>query len=166
MSRYRCTVCREYFPQPPYRRLGIVGVCSEDCLRDLRTKTSARNRPQPSDIPDTIRVAVRVRDRHRCRFCGRTDTLHEHHIHYRSEGVDHTASNLILLCLTHHDLVHSDKGRWQPVCLAYVAELDQGRQRYLVEIDREINGSGAGSTERLSPTADPGSSPPDPHTSA
>lgn len=87
---------------------------------------------------------MRDRDRHRCRFCGRPDALHDHHIHYRSEGVDHSPDNLILLCHDHHDLVHTDKGRWQPVCLAYITELGHGRQRYLVDLDREINGSGAG----------------------
>lgn len=152
---YRCTVCRDYFRAAPYRRLGIVAVCSEDCLRGLRTKRMPRREPPP-DIPELTRANVRDRDRHRCRFCGRIDTLHEHHIHYRSEGVDHSPENLIVLCLEHHDVVHSDKGRWQPVCLAYVAQLQQGRQRYLVEIDREINGPDAGSSGRPSPTSDPG----------
>jgi hypothetical protein len=156
LSRYRCTTCREYFRQPPYRRLGIVSVCSETCLHDLSAKSSTRNRTRPADIPEETRASVRDRDRHRCRFCGRTDNLHDHHIHYRSERVDHSADNLILLCLEHHDVVHSDKGRWQPVCLAYISELGKGRQRYLVEIDREINGRGAASSGHPDPTADPG----------
>jgi hypothetical protein len=65
--------------------------------------------------------------------------LHEHHIHYRSEGVDHSVDNLLVLCHEHHELVHSDKRRWQPVCLAYIADLHEGRQRYLPDIDRELN---------------------------
>jgi HNH endonuclease len=154
MSRYRCTVCHDYFAPPPYRRLGIVSVCSETCLSQL-----ARRGPRPPknpDIPETTRAHVRARDRHRCRYCGRTHSLHEHHIRYRSQGVDHSPDNLIVLCYEHHDLVHGDKGRWQPVCLAYIAELREGRQRYLGDIDRQINPSPpAGSDAHHDPTADP-----------
>ena len=154
MSRYRCTTCHDYFPQPPYRRLGIVSVCSEDCLYAMRTKANAKVKARtPDDIPPVTRLAVHERDHHRCRLCGRTDTLHEHHIHYRSEGVDHSAGNLIVLCRRHHDLVHTDKGRWQPVCLAYIAQLVAGRQRYLVEIDLEINAPDAGLSGRRPPSA-------------
>jgi hypothetical protein len=137
---YRCTVCRDYFRTQPFRRLGIVRVCSETCLKELGSTPTSRTKP-PKDIPDRVRANVRDRDQHRCRFGGCRTTLHEHHIHYRSEGVDHSADNLIVLCLKHHDVVHSDKRRWQPVCLAYIAELRRGRQRFLVEIDREINPS-------------------------
>lgn len=135
---YRCTVCRNHYRTPPYRQISIIRVCSKACLENLRT--ARRTGPRaPRNIPPLVRANVRDRDRHRCRFCGRTDALHEHHIHYRSEGVDHRPDNLIVLCLEHHDLVHSNKDRWQPVCLAYIAELHAGRQRFLPEIDREIN---------------------------
>lgn len=154
MSRYRCTVCHKYFPQPPYRRVGIVSVCSQPCTEQLM-KRGPRSLVR-SPIPPTTRDAVRARDRHRCRLCGRATNLHEHHIHYRSEGVNHAPDNLIVLCAEHHELVHSDKGRWQPVCLAYIADLYRGRQRYLVDIDRDLNSQRrAGSDERPDPTADP-----------
>lgn len=156
MSRYRCTICRGYFPLPPYRHLGIIRVCSATCLRQL-SRRGSRQPTKPPDIPQATRVAVRIRDRHRCRYCGRAQGLHDHHIRYRSERVDHSPDNLIVLCHEHHDLVHSDKGRWQPVCLAYITELRAGRQRYLIEIDREINRRQppAGSDEDPSPNADP-----------
>lgn len=47
-------------------------------------------------------------------------TLSIHHINYRSEGVDHSPHNLIVLCQRHHDVVHSDKGKWKPVLLALI----------------------------------------------
>lgn len=135
---YRCTVCRNHYRGEPYRRAGIVAICSQECLINLRAKR--RPRPRKADnISDATRATVRERDRHRCRFCGQRDGLHEHHIRYRSEGVDHRPENLIVLCFEHHDLVHSNKDRRQPVCLAYIAELNAGRQRFLPEIDREIN---------------------------
>ena len=48
-------------------------------------------------------------------MCGTNRNLHVHHIRYRSEGGDHHERNLITLCLTDHDLVHSNKRRWQPI---------------------------------------------------
>jgi 5-methylcytosine-specific restriction endonuclease McrA len=135
---YRCTTCRSYERGQPYRRIGILAVCSAHCLRGL----TAKRRPEPrrrNEPPALTRANVFDRDQHRCRFAGCTVDLGEHHIHYRSEGVDHRADNLIVLCDGHHKVVHSDKHRWQPVCLAYIAELHHGRQQYLIELDRRIN---------------------------
>lgn len=72
------------------------------------------------DIPAATRRYVLKRDGHRCRFCGATKRLHVHHARYRSEGIDHSPQNLLTLCLLHHDLVHSSKRTWKPVCLAYI----------------------------------------------
>lgn len=64
-----------------------------------------------TDIPASTRKLVYARDGHRCRWCGRTNgALHLHHINYRSAGGDHAPSNLITLCVVHHQLVHTDKG--------------------------------------------------------
>lgn len=38
-----------------------------------------------------------------------------HHIAYRSEGGEHLEVNLITLCLSCHDRVHSDKRKWKPI---------------------------------------------------
>lgn len=70
------------------------------------------------DIPAATRALVLERDRHRCRWCGRTNVrLHLHHIQYRSAGGDHDPSNLITLCYLHHELVHTDKGKYPPLLL-------------------------------------------------
>lgn len=114
-------------------------MCSAACFAAARNKRISTKAP-PSDIPPATRSSVLARDGERCRFCGTTTDLHEHHIRYRSEGVDHTDTNLITLCARHHQVVHSDKARWQPVCMVYIAEVVAGRHRYLVELDREING--------------------------
>lgn len=139
MAGYRCIGCRSYFPRPEFRRVGLGSVCSERCLKESQQPKRPPT-PRPPDVPIETRAAVRERDRGRCRFCGTRTDLHSHHIAYRSEGVDHSVSNLITLCARHHALVHSDKGRWQPVCQTYIAEANQGRWRFLIDLDVEING--------------------------
>ena len=108
---FRCQRCREYHRGKPQRRVGLGGLCA-DCA-DLG--------PEPSGIPPATRAEVLDRDSYSCQLCGAKRALHVHHIHYRSEGVDHTPDNLIVLCRAHHDLVHSNKRYWQPRLLARMA---------------------------------------------
>lgn len=134
MSSYRCLGCRGYHRGPPFRRLGLGGVCSPDCAAGAAARRR-RSGPVPSDgIPARTRTVVLERDGG-CRFCGVPVGLHLHHISYRSEGVDHSEHNLITLCVTHHDLVHSNKRRWKPVLESYIENLyAHGRKRYLLEL--------------------------------
>lgn len=85
-----------------------------------------------------MRAAVLTRDQYRCRFCGST-AVHVHHINYRSEGVDHSPHNLIVLCSKHHDLVHSDKHHWKPILLATIWILYvEGRPTTVPLVDRML----------------------------
>lgn len=143
---YRCKGCREYQRGQPYRKVGLSSVCSAECLTGVGVTGRSGTQPRKPNVPDEVRALVHVRDRGRCRYCGVTANLHAHHIHYRSEGVDHSEDNLITLCVEHHGLVHSNKARWQPVCLAYVAEAKAGRRRYLLELDRQLSGEGPART--------------------
>lgn len=60
-----------------------------------------------------------------------------HHIDYRSQGGSHDAHNLIVLCVEHHDLVHSDKSVWQPVCRAYIwLVYFENRRLFLLDVKR------------------------------
>lgn len=137
---YRCQGCRAYQRGSPYRRIGLGGVCSEDCVRLARSRQ--RHPAGPSNpLPAATHTAVLERDGG-CRYCGTRVGLHVHHINYRSQGVDHSETNLITLCSRHHDLVHSDKRHWQPVLHAYIATLyGTGRKMYLREIDRQMDRS-------------------------
>lgn len=57
--------------------------------------------------------------REQCVLCGRTYPLQLHHIVYRSEDrklIDEP-SNLVMLCLEHHLLVHTNKKYWKPILL-------------------------------------------------
>lgn len=138
---YRCAGCREYYRTEPYRRMGLSSLCSPECVTTTagrRSRRPAASTP-PSDIPADTRAAVLQRDGG-CRFCGTRNGLHLHHINYRSQGVDHSETNLIVLCAKHHDLVHSNKRRWQPVMYAYIADIQEhGRKRYLPEIDGRLD---------------------------
>ena len=58
-------------------------------------------------IPPAVRRALASRDRG-CRFpgCPSTHRLHGHHVRHWAEGGETSLDNLILLCPTHHRLVH------------------------------------------------------------
>ena len=58
-------------------------------------------------IPPSVRRALSNRDRG-CRFpgCPATRRLHGHHVRHRAEGGETSLDNLVLLCPTHHRLVH------------------------------------------------------------
>lgn len=131
---YRCQGCREYHRGDPYRRIGLGAVCSAGCA----SKVGRRRKPvTPTDpLPAAMHAAVLERDGG-CRYCGTRLGLHVHHINYRSEGVDHSETNLITLCYRHHSLVHSDKRYWKPVLRSYITTLyDTGHKKYLRDIER------------------------------
>ena len=58
-------------------------------------------------IPPSVRRALASRDRG-CRFpgCTATHRLHGHHVKHWANGGETSLDNLILLCPTHHRLVH------------------------------------------------------------
>ena len=58
-------------------------------------------------IPPAVRRALSNRDRG-CRFpgCPTTQRLHGHHVRHWAEGGETSLDNLVLLCPTHHRLVH------------------------------------------------------------
>ena len=58
-------------------------------------------------IPPAVRRALANRDRG-CRFpgCTATHRLHGHHVKHWAEGGETSLDNLVLLCPTHHRLVH------------------------------------------------------------
>ena len=58
-------------------------------------------------IPPSVRRALANRDRG-CRFpgCPATQRLHGHHVKHWADGGETSLDNLVLLCPTHHRLVH------------------------------------------------------------
>lgn len=97
-------------------------------MRESLVTTSVRGvdgRAETLAIPARIRDEVRERDGDLCRVCG-SHSEHPalHHVRYRSEGGLHVPDNLVTVHWLYaprcHEIVHENKGRWQPILL-YVA---------------------------------------------
>lgn len=88
----------------------------------------------------TMRRRVKKRDFDRCRRCGTGFDLHVHHVIYRSQGGPDADNNLITLCQGCHATVHSDKRRYQHLCLAYLWMLYVERRcMTLIELERWLD---------------------------
>lgn len=126
MSVIRCKFCKTYVDKEDSLKLGVSSFCSEEHLQTWsleqqnKTRSRLRQRALDRDIPHALRQRTLEADGHQCRFCGTPFVLHLHHIRYRSEGGGHEPSNLITLCWEHHEVVHSDKKLYQPLCRAIV----------------------------------------------
>jgi hypothetical protein len=83
------------------RRLGCDATIVP--LRDGAAVPGRRSRT----VSPNLKMALWLRDRG-CRFPGCTNRLflHAHHIHHWAHGGETTAENLVLLCSTHHRLLH------------------------------------------------------------
>lgn len=66
-------------------------------------------------VTDKTYEKVYERDNGRCRLCG-SSNIQLHHIVYRSESKEliNELTNCIMLCTKCHQLVHSNKHKWQP----------------------------------------------------
>lgn len=90
---------------------------------------------ETTEIPDAVRHAVDERDGQHCRVCGKYlgERRALHHVRYGGDDVGmggrrkHVVDEIVTVCWLPgdpragmrpcHDLVHSDKRRWQPVLL-------------------------------------------------
>jgi hypothetical protein len=72
--------------------------------------------PYPSEFGSFLKRQIRIRDNHRCRSCGVnvycSKLGHVHHIDGNKQNCD--PSNLMLLCATCHNAVHSRIGLISP----------------------------------------------------
>lgn len=63
-----------------------------------------------------------------CALCGRTP-IHRHHIRYGACGRHTYMGNIIPLCKEHHDLVHSNKKKYQPMLINIIDKvLDKNKK--------------------------------------
>jgi len=115
----------------------IEAFCSERCaLAKSDQRRKVLHAPNKDDIPQDVRAAVLKRDSV-CQMCEETSKLNVHHIFFRSEAPiewRHDPSNLIVLCRGDHDLVHSDKEKYQRVLLDKMTRLG-----YAVDYDTAID---------------------------
>lgn len=63
--------------------------------------------------------SVYTRDNGRCVLCHSNELIQLHHVLYRSERKDliNDPNNCVLLCCKCHQLVHSNKKKYQPILL-------------------------------------------------
>ena len=108
---------KPYFYCLEFRRIISLPEC-ENCLkRNLVQNKGIRKASNKKIIvtADTYKKVIE-RDKYRCRLCGISQNLHLHHIVYRSEDKNliNEPSNCVMLCIKCHELVHSNKKKWQP----------------------------------------------------
>ena len=86
-----------------------AALCCGKTEVHLATEGRAVKRGGP--IPAALRRAVMLRDRCRCRVpgCNRRRYVDVHHIIPRGSGGQHSRDNCLLLCTTHHHLLHDGK---------------------------------------------------------
>jgi hypothetical protein len=79
--------------------------------REVELAREGRGAQRGGPLPAAIRRAVLLRDRCRCRVpgCSRRRYVDVHHLIPRAEGGEHSRSNCITLCSTHHRRLHEGK---------------------------------------------------------
>ncbi len=92
--------------------------------------TEGRDVAMGGPIPAALRRAVLLRDRFRCRCCGRRRYLDVHHIDPSSNGGVHSRENCVTLCSGCHTAAHAG--------LLQVVGDAEGRLRFLGEDGHEL----------------------------
>lgn len=125
------------------RKVGLGWACADQCVAKAKRAPAEltpnrRRKAEANDTPAEVRALVRERDGQRCRWCLGVNALALHHIAYRSEGVDHSPQNLVLLCQVCHMRAHSDKKRWKPVLLEVVRLTEAGTFLTVSEVEARM----------------------------
>lgn len=142
--KVRCSFCKNYVEKEEAYSRGMSNYCNEVCFG---SKVRKNQKPKPRKaktakiLPPEMRASVLGSDGLKCRGCGVRENLHLHHIVYRSQGGTDDPSNLITLCFKCHDMVHSDKKVWMPICLEIVKLREEtgDKSMYLFKM-RKIKG--------------------------
>lgn len=59
---------------------------------------------------------VDLRDKHKCRLCGKEYGLELHHINGRGKDLTNNIDNCIMLCNNcHHEVVHKNNKKYRPI---------------------------------------------------
>ena len=64
-----------------------------------------------------------------CAICGSTN-IHLHHIRYGACGRKTYMGNIIPLCKKHHDLVHTNKKKYQPMLIEMIDKMLQIENKF------------------------------------
>ncbi|MEZ4306539.1 MAG: hypothetical protein R3F14_00615 [Polyangiaceae bacterium] len=94
--------------------LGVGAAATLGCgAREWDLRTEGRTVQRGGPLPSAIERAVRLRDRNTCRVpgCFRRRYVDVHHITFQSKGGEHSRTNCVCLCTTHHGLLHDGRLR-------------------------------------------------------
>jgi 5-methylcytosine-specific restriction endonuclease McrA len=116
MPKVKCKFCSVLIEREDAYRTALQSFCNVEHYKKHSKKAAKKRRPSIDPEWEKIRKEVIQLDGGRCRACGTKRFLNVHHIVYRSEQGGNGYKNLITLCRTHHDLVHTDKMYYQPEC--------------------------------------------------
>lgn len=148
-SQVRCPGCKQYRDRAGMQKVGLGYVCDAACMELVKEK--ARDKRARRHKPNTYRTVppngdqrrrVRKRDGERCRWCGGTSLLAVHHVLYRSQGGPNSMDNLITLCVTHHELVHTNKRIYQPLLLEVLRLTEAGEMFMVPEVMARLKAAG------------------------
>ncbi len=121
MPKVKCKTCKSFIEKDEAYRTGLQSFCDVDHYKEYFATQQKKHRPKIDDEWSKISKSIRALDGGRCRMCGSRYNLEVHHIIYRGQpGCTDEPKNLITLCLTHHQLVHTDKKTYQPKLFALV----------------------------------------------
>jgi 5-methylcytosine-specific restriction endonuclease McrA len=127
MPKVKCKLCKTSLERDEAYRTSLQSFCSIDHYKEYFSTLQKKSKPSVDNEWLKIRKIIIKLDGGRCRVCGTRYNLHVHHIKYRGEpGGTDDEGNLITLCLAHHELVHTDKKKYQPRCLAIVEKRKLG----------------------------------------
>ena len=107
--------CKEYKKYIDYK------VDCKNCSKTIlkRNKGIKKVSDKKVTVKKEIYDKVIERDKYKCRLLDSTCVggLQLHHIIYRSEDKSkiNDVDNCIMLCLKHHQEVHSNKKKWKPI---------------------------------------------------
>jgi hypothetical protein len=92
--------------------LDRAGAATFGCgVTQIDLASEGRSVSRSGPLPSAVRRAVLLRDRCRCRVpgCNRRRYVDVHHIQEQARGGEHSRSNCLVLCTTHHRLLHEGK---------------------------------------------------------
>ena len=123
-SRFCSLTCsRAWQREQPRFGFGYLGAADNSGRRNGRWKHGKREGANVTKR--AVRAAVAARDGDHCLICEKPPSgLHLHRVVYGSHGGKYEVGNCVQLCPYDHDLMHSNKKRYAPLLLGYLASPD------------------------------------------
>jgi hypothetical protein len=111
---YTCKHCRESELDTGSGALGLEATSAETLAcgaTHIDLDQAGQGRSHRGPLPAPVRRAVMLRDRCTCRVpgCNRRRYVDVHHLIPQASGGAHSRANCIVLCTTHHRLLHDGK---------------------------------------------------------